>query len=932
MSKKLLRSIIEVDKELTPEHLIRNYQRLRRAVDLHQLAWARPEDEKIFQYASGFFTQFGEMPALGSVLDYFTSTNGLEAIERLKDIQVETPYARANFANLLRDLQEQQISAKAMNLLKSAAEITTKGNKDGAKGWEPAYELLIKEGAKLRIDDDQILVHQNVRETASVNSLREEYQQAKLDKGAALGVLCGIPEIDDVTRGIKKGDLWVHGAFPGELKCLSGDATIFDHRTQKIRTLEELYLDQVLNMSGSFVQLCPTLTSLDREGTTHKLVLAEASHIKQNGIRDIFEVTLTSGRSVPVTDNHRFFTVGGWIEAKNLTPGSWVATPSKMKAEGAKIVTNAEAKVIGYMLGDGGLTQSQFSFTNGNAEIMRDFKDCLSDLGLREGGADYITASFQEKLDHHGTPYVRLGSASAEHKHASPVRALMDRFEITGKDSYGKLIHPELYGLPENQVALLLGALWSTDGSCHTGDHVRSDRKSLCQRNDISYASVSKKLCSGVQSLLLRLGIQSHLSKISTTYNGEPYTFYCVRVVTVRSKLLFTELVEVKGKQDHFAKLRSRLGKRDDRPFPTAFIPDGMKIRWTGANGERWRYATNTKKRSSAHADTLALFKEASEVMKALEGDLNWEQVVEIKHRGQEMTYDLEVPVHHSFVVNDILTHNTTFAENWSYNAMTRFNTNVVFLSLEMPLAQVRRKIAVMHTSNARFINRGLTPLDYAEVRYGLLSDDNEKFWMEALQDFETNPTYCTCEIVHPPDRWDINQVKAQLEALHKEFEVGMIVIDHGQWLKSQSQNKQASYVDMANGLVDDCKHLATHFNGNEGVPVLLLWQINREGKTEADKNDGVYKANAFTYANNIEKAADVLTTSYLTPDMKKQSRAKFSCLKNRDGGLFDPFEVHVNYACGRIMSPKRAPIPEGISIAAGNERDLLDMTHGTMV
>lgn len=484
MPKRLLRSIIEFDQEISPENLIRNFQRLRRAVEMHQMRWDRPEDHDIYRYATAFFAKHGEMPSTATLLDYFQSVKGLEAIERVKDIAKEPPYARANFSNLLRDIQEQQISGKAINLLKQAAEITAKGKGD-QKGWDAAYELLVKEGQKLRIDDgDQILINQNIRDATAIEALKEEYQHAKQDKGSAVGVLCGINEIDNECMGIKKGDLWIHGAFPGELK--------------------------------------------------------------------------------------------------------------------------------------------------------------------------------------------------------------------------------------------------------------------------------------------------------------------------------------------------------------------------------------------------------------------------------------------------------TTFAVNWCYSAMTRFNTNVVFMSLEMPLEQIRRNFAALHTSNNRFLNKGFKPLDYRKIRYGTLTDEEETQYFDALEDFKSNPTYCTCEVVSPDSKWDINQVTQKLEMLHKEFEVGMVVIDHGQWLDAQEGNKSKDYTITMNSIIDDCKRLAKTFNHNEGIPVLLLWQINREGKSDADKHEGVYKASAFTYANNVEKTADVITTTYINPEMKTQQRTKFTCIKNRDGDTFQPFEAHVNFTCRRILSPQRA-VPEGFS-ADGSMTELSDM------
>lgn len=686
--------------------------------------------------------------------------------------------------------------------------------------------------------------------------MKEEYTTAENDKGKVIGVLSGINELDESCKGAKKGELWMHAAFPGELKCVAGDATVFDHATGRVRTVREMFESVAL----------PIVTALDREGETHKLVQAQTSHLVENGVRDVYELTLASGRSLGASNNHKVFTPKGWQQLDVLSVGDWVAVPSIMRAEPPRAFTDSEVKAVGYLIGDGAVDY-YITLTNSCEAVREDFKDCLRDFGLQEGAADYITPNFTENFPEDRAPFIRVSHSSGLGSAAVPtssLRTLLEELGVWGCTSYTKQVPQAFLGLPDDQVTLFLGALWATDGSCHTGDHEREDRESLCSRNDISYGSVSRPLCLGIQALLLRLGIQSTVTTVQTTYREEPYTFYCVRVVTNPSKRIFVERIQVVGKEDRFAELQRRLPSTDNRPFPTAFIPEGMKIRWVGANGERWRYATNTKNRPSAQADTLRLFATDPTVAKALDGDLAWEQVASVRLRGQEMTYDLSVPGHHSFVVNDIVTHNTMLASNWCYNAVTRFKKNVVYVSFEMPRDQIRRNIYTIHTSNARFLNQGYQGIDYRSIRDGNMTKAEKEFYFDCvIPDFTTNPTYGTFEVVTPDREWTMDDVRSEIELLHKEFEVGLVVLDHGQWIEAKKTKKNKDYTIELNSVITDAKRLALNFDHNSGIPVLMLFQINRTGKTDADKNEGVYKMNALTYANNCLIDGTMVSTEY---------------------------------------------------------------------
>lgn len=915
--KRLLRSCVDFGGEISPEQLVQNFQKLIQA----RLDWSRPDDARVFDFLTSYFQQRLELPSSQTVEDYFEKTGDIEAVERLKDIGASPWYVRTNFHHLIQSITEDQNRIKATALLKETHEIINKGLII-QEGREKIRKQGVREGLVhfQQKAHDLVLSEFNARTGGDIRldgqSVWDSYLDAKVNKDKVWGKFTGLNNIDTVSRGIKKGELWVHAAFPGELKCLAGSTTIYDHATGRRRTIRELF------EAGDL----PVVTALDREGVTFRLLQAPASHLVENGIRDVYQLTLSSGRRITATDNHKFFTQRGWVELGSLTASDWVAVPKKMKFEGPRIFTDAEVKVVGYLLGDGTGTH-QILLTAANDALREDFKDCLGAMGLSEGSADDQTPSFTEVRSEGRAPNVRVSVSQGKgnSEMVSPVWKLLDTLGVYGKDAYGKTIPDAFFSLPDDQVQLLLGALWSTDGSCHVGEHERTDQQTPCLRRGISYESVSEELCRGVQSLLLRLGIQSSLKRVETAYDDRPYVFHTVWVVTRESKRAFTRLIKIVGKEAQFDRLASKIVAGDDAPIPSEFVPVGVRVRVPFGTGT-FRYASQVRNHPYMTADTARLFSgHVGMVAKVLEGDLAWDRVAHIEARGQEMTYDLSIPQHHSFVADDIVTHNTTFALNWCYHLVTRYRSNVLYYSLEMPYEQLRLQVYVIHSSHAKWRTSGYKPLDYRKVRDGELSAEEEAFYQKVIDDFCHNPEYCQFEIRTPDRDMTIDDIRIDAELTHKQMEVGLVVIDHGQLMEARKGKRSKDYVIELNSIIRDCKKFCLHFNHGEKIPTLLLFQINRQGKEEATKNQGRYKMSALAYANEVEKSADVITTTFLDDEHRRNGTTLFCNMKNRDNPLIEPFLAKVEFACRRIYNLDVYQGADGSGMSIDDHQAVLD-------
>lgn len=267
----------------------------------------------------------------------------------------------------------------------------------------------------------------------------------------------------------------------------------------------------------------------------------------------------------------------------------------------------------------------------------------------------------------------------------------------------------------------------------------------------------------------------------------------------------------------------------------------------------------------------------------------------------------------------------TTFSMNWAYNLVTRYRANVLYTSLEMPYAQLRKQAFVLHSAHKRWQLEGKNPLDYRKARDGQLDPTEELFYQEVIRDFTNNPGYTQFEVWSPDQEVTIDDIRLEAELMHKQMEVGLIVIDHGMLVEARKKKKSKDYVIELNSIIRDAKKLALHFNHGEGIPVLMLFQINRQGKDDADKNEGRYKMRALTYANEAEKSADIITTTYLNEDHRKNGTTLFCNLKNRDNPLFDPFVASVNFGSRRIYNMGSYNPETDLGLSVEDHRSKLD-------
>ena len=223
--------------------------------------------------------------------------------------------------------------------------------------------------------------------------------------------------------------------------------------------------------------------------------------IHRQGKLQALKLKTRSGRSIVAAKNHPFLTPYGWRNVEQLVVGDNLALRAHSQIEHAlPAPTLEECRLAGYFIGDGCMTDIKSRAVKGinrkgvliNAHITGsddeeklDIIKCVSTLGGQ------VT---EVKL--------KKNSSVAWHCNCDHViKQWIARRGMAGWRTESKHVPDWIASAPLEQVANFIGALLATDGGVYTANGSW----------DIAFFNTNSRLLQGVQSLLLRFGINSRL-------------------------------------------------------------------------------------------------------------------------------------------------------------------------------------------------------------------------------------------------------------------------------------------------------------------------------------------------------------------------------------------------------------------------------------
>ncbi len=402
------------------------------------------------------------------------------------------------------------------------------------------------------------------------------------------------------------------------------------------------------------VGTAPEVWSLDESG---KIRSARADKVWHVGNKPIFRVQLASGRVVRATAEHRFFAGAGWTTVAKLAIGDRIAMARRMPAPTqAKRWPEHWLELLGHLVGDGSYLRHQpMRYTTAseeNSETVRTAAELFGSTVSRHAGPT-------------GTWHQLVISGNGNRWTPAGVGKWLKELGIFNQRSHEKHLPPEVFTLADDQIALLLRHLWSTDGS------VTLPRFGRRGAPRVYFATCSQRLAFDVAALLLRLGI---VARTRVVHSADARSHYTVDVSGAEAQLQFATLVGGHGPRAgavaHLAQYLASVETNTnvDTLPREAFAEVRATMRAQGVTTRTMARLRGTAYGGSSHfsfAPSRAMILSYAELLAAPQlaawgiSELFWDRVTAVVPDGIEDVYDLTVPGPANWLADGVVTHNS---------------------------------------------------------------------------------------------------------------------------------------------------------------------------------------------------------------------------------------------------------------------------------
>ncbi len=671
------------------------------------------------------------------------------------------------------------------------------------------------------------------------------------------GTPSGFRDLDEITGGFQPGNLIVIAARPSMGKCQGGSTLVYDWATGARKRLDDVVK---LHESGEEVWVAAL-------GPDLRLRPARVSATFRNGVRPLFRVTTRLGRRTELTANHPLLTLDGWKRVDELGVGARIGVPRRLPRQyQQQVMPDHEIVLLAGLIADGCIIAGTPSFAHApGSAVGHEMQVASEAIGARWHAAP--KSSTNPNL----SAYISgVGSGG------NLVTELCRRHGVWGKRSDDKFVPEAIFGLGDRDIARFLGILFACDGHVYATDRLRQ----------VGYSTISERLARDVQHLLLRLGIVSCIRTLKrTVYEGTEKVAREVRITGQEGIERFCNLVDVCGKAPQAARAisgvrASKAGSTNVDTLPVAIWDRVLAVKgdrpWSEvshASGHPPNHNWHVRARglSRPQLQKIADWSADEELHQLATSDVWWDEIVSIEPAGEEETYDLTVPVHHNFVADDLIVHNSALVTNIAENAAIDHGMPVALFSLEMSETELAQRFVA---------SQGRIKGD--ELRKGRVPDGKWPKILQASAKLAAAPLF-----VDDSSDVGIIEIRAKARRLHQQQPLGLIIIDYLQLMRPDGrvESRVQQVGEMSRGL----KILARELN----VPVIALSQLSRAVETRGQSIDSKRPLlSDLRESGSIEQDADLVAfifrEEYYDKETERAGIADIIIAKHRNGAIGD--------------------------------------------
>jgi replicative DNA helicase len=390
-------------------------------------------------------------------------------------------------------------------------------------------------------------------------------------------------------------------------------------------------------------------------------VPAPVTNVFPSGVKEVFRMTLASGRTVTASGNHQFLAFNGWLPLEQLAIGGQIAVPRRIPAPIAAGLGWSEHRIglLAHLIGDGCVVSGQpVHYTSQDEE----------NLAFVEQAAAAEFEITARRVPQGNWSHTYLPAPwRCTHGRGNPIHTWLRELGIDDLRSYDKRIPDVFHQANDEEIRTFLRHLWATDGSVT----VTTERSSAKTQPRICYSTSSRALAEGVAQLLARLSIATRRYEVSYAKSERPGWHVVVAGSTAMAK--FCREVGVHGKRGEAAR------KYLDRPPVVANTDvDVLPLEvWDLVKSERRRAGLTERQFQAAigtHYCGSALYKarpsrerlmrcadalDSDALRQAASDDVFWDSIVSIEPLGPQPVYDATVKGTHNFIADGVVAHNS---------------------------------------------------------------------------------------------------------------------------------------------------------------------------------------------------------------------------------------------------------------------------------
>ncbi len=363
----------------------------------------------------------------------------------------------------------------------------------------------------------------------------------------------------------------------------------------------------IKNLVGQQFKACIDMRSVGLDGVKLTDAIAFAT-----GVQTTYTITLSNGMQMRCTAEHKHLTNRGWVATKDLTGNDKVYIQKGEGHFGKGTISVEQAQMLGWLYGDGSTYQGnnyQGNNYQGNNDQGNKGLDAVFYINQQEYATTFeLLARAVKSLTGYDHQPSLVKSVCTFHSGSPKISQFFDRLGVESKEFL-----PPSFLLQSKQVIIgFLQGLSCADGTIN----IKARRIELANR----YRAV----LAVVQLMLLNLGIRSSLmQKKEEGGPGIPYKLTdgtqkisknndCWRLLIYPSEAIkFAEIIGFPLSEEKQKKLAQMLDWQSSCNYSAA-----VRNSW---------YSASVKK---------------------------------VEEFGEEVVYDLHVPLTHSFIANGCVTHN----------------------------------------------------------------------------------------------------------------------------------------------------------------------------------------------------------------------------------------------------------------------------------